>query len=46
MSFIRDDHKKILEPLVKQGITTFVGGNCGMSLARSETITNSSSRIT
>ncbi|MFA6450183.1 MAG: D-aminoacylase [bacterium] len=33
MTFIRDDHKKILEPLVRQGITTFVGGNCGMSLA-------------
>jgi N-acyl-D-amino-acid deacylase len=33
MSFIRDDHKKILEPLVRQGITTFVGGNCGISLA-------------
>lgn len=33
MTLIRDDHIKILEPLVKQGITTFVGGNCGMSLS-------------
>jgi len=33
MTFIRDDHKEILAPLVRQGITTFVGGNCGMSLA-------------
>ena len=25
------DQRKILEPLVRQGITTFVGGNCGFS---------------
>ena len=25
------DHAKILKPLVMQGITTFVGGNCGFS---------------
>lgn len=29
----RADHPKVLEPLVRQGITTFVGGNCGMSMA-------------
>lgn len=29
----REDHAKILEPLVRQGITTFIGGNCGVSLA-------------
>ncbi len=33
MSIHRRDHHEILEPLVRQGITTFVGGNCGMSLA-------------
>ena len=27
------EHPKILEPLIRQGITTFVGGNCGMALA-------------
>ncbi len=27
------DHGRLLEPLVRQGITTFVGGNCGVSLA-------------
>jgi len=26
-----EDHAKILKPLVMQGITTFVGGNCGFS---------------
>ena len=29
----RRDHADVLEPLVRQGITTFVGGNCGMSMA-------------
>lgn len=33
MTIYRADHKKILAPLVKQGITTFIGGNCGMSMA-------------
>ncbi|KPA14947.1 amidohydrolase family protein, partial [Candidatus Magnetomorum sp. HK-1] len=27
------DHHKILEPLLRQGVTTFVGGNCGMGPA-------------
>ncbi|MBF0449277.1 MAG: amidohydrolase family protein [Candidatus Magnetomorum sp.] len=27
------DHPTILEPLLRQGITTFVGGNCGMGPA-------------
>jgi len=27
----REDHDTILKPLVMQGITTFVGGNCGFS---------------
>ena len=33
LSLHREDHAKLLEPLVRQGITTFIGGNCGMSLA-------------
>ena len=33
LSIFREDHTTLLEPLVRQGITTFVGGNCGMSLA-------------
>jgi len=33
ITMYRDDHAKTLEPLVRQGITTFVGGNCGMALA-------------
>ena len=27
------DHGKILKPFVQQGVTTFVGGNCGFSTA-------------
>lgn len=26
-----EDHDRILEPLVMQGVTTFIGGNCGFS---------------
>jgi len=33
MSIHIDGHEKMLEPLVRQGITTFIGGNCGMSMA-------------
>lgn len=33
LSFFREDHEQTLSPLLKQGITTFVGGNCGMALA-------------
>jgi len=33
LAFFREDHEKVLLPLLKQGITTFVGGNCGMALA-------------
>lgn len=33
MTLVRPDHAPILEPLVRQGITTFVGGNCGVSMA-------------
>jgi len=29
----RRDHEKLLAPLVLQGITTIVGGNCGFSMA-------------
>lgn len=32
MTVVRPDHPRLLEPLVRQGITTFVGGNCGVSL--------------
>ncbi len=32
-TIVREDHSKRLEPLVRQGITTFVGGNCGVSFA-------------
>ncbi|ETR71281.1 MAG: amidohydrolase [Candidatus Magnetoglobus multicellularis str. Araruama] len=28
-----DDHPQILSPLLRQGVTTFVGGNCGMGPA-------------
>lgn len=33
LTLYRDDHYKILEPLIRQGITTFIGGNCGMAMA-------------
>jgi N-acyl-D-amino-acid deacylase len=33
MTIHRSDHPAILEPLIRQGITTFVGGNCGMAMA-------------
>lgn len=33
LALFREDAAEILQPLVRQGITTFVGGNCGMSLA-------------
>lgn len=33
LSIFREDHDRLLEPLVRQGITTFVGGNCGLSVA-------------
>ena len=33
LAYFRKDHPDLLSPLVKQGITTFVGGNCGMALA-------------
>ena len=33
LAFFKDDHANVLSPLVMQGITTFVGGNCGMALA-------------
>ncbi len=33
LTVFREDHDKILAPLVRQGITTFIGGNCGMAMA-------------
>ncbi len=33
LTMFKDDAAVLLQPLVRQGITTFVGGNCGMSLA-------------
>ena len=33
LTFFRQNHPELLSPLVRQGITTFVGGNCGMALA-------------
>lgn len=32
MTMVKPDHPSLLEPLVRQGITTFVGGNCGVSM--------------
>jgi N-acyl-D-amino-acid deacylase len=33
LTMFKEDAAELLSPLVRQGITTFVGGNCGMSLA-------------
>lgn len=33
LTMFREDASELLSPLVRQGITTFVGGNCGMSLS-------------
>jgi len=33
LAMFREDAAELLRPLVMQGITTFVGGNCGMALA-------------
>ena len=33
LSIHHDRHDELLKPLVMQGITTFVGGNCGFSIA-------------
>ncbi len=33
MTHVKENAAELLEPLVRQGITTFVGGNCGMGLA-------------
>jgi N-acyl-D-amino-acid deacylase len=33
MTAIRPDHPDLLRPLLEQGITTFVGGNCGVAMA-------------
>jgi len=33
LSIFRPEHPRLLEPLVRQGITTFIGGNCGLSMA-------------
>ena len=45
------NHNQILEPLIRQGVTTFVGGNCGMGPApiddshRNEAITYNESMM-
>ena len=33
LSLYRENQVALLEPLVRQGITTFIGGNCGMAMA-------------
>ncbi len=33
LTLFRENQADLLAPLVKQGITTFVGGNCGMALS-------------
>ena len=33
LTYFREDQAVLLTPLIKQGITTFVGGNCGMALS-------------
>lgn len=33
LSLHKEDSEELLKPLIMQGITTFVGGNCGMALS-------------
>ena len=33
LTIYRDDHAENLAPMIRQGVTTFIGGNCGMSMA-------------
>lgn len=33
LSIFREGHARLLEPLVRQGITSFIGGNCGIAMA-------------
>lgn len=33
LAIFRKDHVRLFEPLVRQGITTFIGGNCGFAMA-------------
>lgn len=33
LSLFRENQASLLEPLARQGITTFIGGNCGMAMA-------------
>lgn len=32
-TLVRPDHARLLEPMLRQGVTTVVGGNCGVALA-------------
>ncbi len=32
-TLVRPDHPRLLEPMLRQGVTTVVGGNCGVSMA-------------